>query len=231
LLKAQEHLKCAQLKMQCSIQLADDVTLLGRWMGYDVLALAGSDLPTRESLFDFILEELSSREDLCPHRLTGLRRGMVLQRRQLLSFVGWLDEQWKQIAEEQQVPLYLVSQLCEMEGFNPTGCLYWQKHAKMAAKLGEAFGPVHAAVKAVLADTPRCSSLVENLNGRLRHYFSLRQLLGPAYLHLLRFFLNHRPYQRSRRPERVGKSPAQLLLGKEHPHWLEMLGHQRFRRN
>jgi hypothetical protein len=28
----------------------------------------------------------------------------------------------------------------------------------------------------------------------------------------------------------VGKSPAELLSGQEHPHWLEMLGYQRFRR-
>jgi hypothetical protein len=64
----------------------------------------------------------------------------------------------------------------------------------------------------------------------LRHYFSLRRQLGPSYLHLLRFFLNHHPYRRSRRPERVGKSPAQLL-GHDHPHWLAMLGYQRFARN
>jgi hypothetical protein len=28
----------------------------------------------------------------------------------------------------------------------------------------------------------------------------------------------------------VGKSPAELLSGYEHSHWLEILGYQRFRR-
>jgi uncharacterized coiled-coil protein SlyX len=228
--KAQRHLNAALAESQRSVQLADDVALLAKWMGKDVLALAGENLSIRQALYDFIIEELKSREGLCPDRLATLCRSMVAQRRQLLSFVGWLDEQWDQIAQEQNVPAYLVSELCALQGLNPGGCLYWQKHATLASKLGYKFGAVQAAVKAVLADTPRCSSLVENLNGRLRHYFSLRRQLGPQYLNLLRFFLNHHPYQRSRRPGRVGKSPAQLLGG-EHPHWLEMLGYQRFKRN
>jgi hypothetical protein len=76
----------------------------------------------------------------------------------------------------------------------------------------------------------RASSVVENLNGRLRGYFFLRRRLGPEYLGLLQFFLNHRRFARSERPERVGKSPAELLTGRPHAHWLELLGHTRFRR-
>ena len=40
----------------------------------------------------------------------------------------------------------------------------------------------------------RASSLVENLNSRLRSYFFLRRQLGKDYLTLLQFFLNHRRY-------------------------------------
>jgi hypothetical protein len=57
-----------------------------------------------------------------------------------------------------------------------------------------------------MAQTPR-SSLVENLNSRLRTYFTLHRHLGNAYLDLLRFFLNHRRFMRSRCAERNGKSP------------------------
>ena len=51
--------------------------------------------------------------------------------------------------------------------------------------------------------------------------------VGHGYLDLLRFFLNHHRYPRSDRPERVGKSPAELLNGHPHPHWLELLGYRR----
>jgi len=54
--------------------------------------------------------------------------------------------------------------------------------------------------------------------------------VGPDYLKLLQFFLNHRRFMRSERGERVGKSPAELLSGSSHPHRLEMLGHELFKR-
>jgi len=48
------------------------------------------------------------------------------------------------------------------------------------------------------------------------------------YLNLLQFFLNHRQFMRSDVPERVDKSPKELMTGQEHLHWLEMLGFKRF---
>jgi hypothetical protein len=66
--------------------------------------------------------------------------------------------------------------------------------------------------------------LVENLNSRLRTYFTLRRHLGNSYLDLLRFFLNHRRFMRSRRGERHGKSPREVMTGQGHPHWLTLLG-------
>ena len=41
---------------------------------------------------------------------------------------------------------------------------------------------------------------------------------------LLQFFLNHRRFLRSEHPERVDQSPAELLTGQAHAHWLELLG-------
>lgn len=82
-----------------------------------------------------------------------------------------------------------------------------------------------------MADTPRASSIIENLNSRLRSYFFLRRQLGDEYLDLLRFYLNHHRFMRSDRPERVGRSPAELLSGEAHPHWLDLLGFKMFHQN
>ena len=84
-----------------------------------------------------------------------------------------------------------------------------------------------ADVRAALDDTPRSSSRVENLNSRLRRYFFLRCPLGDASLSLLQFFLNHRVFRRSRRAERVGKTPKEQLMGQAHAHWLELPGFKR----
>ena len=69
-------------------------------------------------------------------------------------------------------------------------------------RLGGRFFLLSEASAELARRTVRASSIVENINSRLRSYFFLRRHLGPDYLALLQFFLNHRRFLRS---ERVGK--------------------------
>ena len=98
------------------------------------------------------------------------------------------------------------------------------KFCTLFCKLGEKFHAIFDTVSRIMAETPRSSALVENLNSRLRTYFTLRRHLGGSYLDLLQFFLNHWCFMRSRRAERNGKSPWELMTGQGHPHWLTLLG-------
>ena len=106
-----------------------------------------------------------------------------------------------------------------------------QREANLRRLLRDRFYALSKAAQELAERTIRASSAVENLNSRLRNYFSLRRQLGPDYLTLLQFFLNHRRFQRSDRPERVDKSPAELLTGRRHRHWLELLSYTRYSRN
>ena len=78
------------------------------------------------------------------------------------------------------------------------------------------------------AVTFRGSSWVENINSRLRTYYFLRRQIGPEYLELLQFYLNHHRYARSAVSSRVGKSPRELSTGERHSHWLRLLGYPPF---
>ena len=100
----------------------------------------------------------------------------------------------------------------------------WRREAALRETLRGRYYGVCADVQELSDRVVRASSLVENLNSRLRSYFFLRRQLGKDYLTLLQFFLNHRRYLRSEQPSRVGKSPAELLTGQPHAHWLELLG-------
>ncbi len=214
-----------------AIALAQDVRILADWIQKDILSLAGPDLATRRELFDFIVEQLRQREALCAHRIVPVRRMLEGQRDDLLAFAGLLDERFAEIAPRLNVPLYLVHAVCELQGLDPNQSAYWQRETQLRQKLRHRFHSVQSAVRQVMRETPRASSIIENLNSRLRNYFFLRRHIGDGYLELLRFFLNHRRFLRSECPQRVGKSPAELLTGQPHPHWLELLGFQRFRRN
>ncbi|OJA83232.1 hypothetical protein BGV71_13975 [Burkholderia ubonensis] len=204
--------------------LARDIRTLTQWLGHDILALAGPPLAEREALFDFVVEQLRERERLDLRRIRPLRVALQNQRDDLLAFAGVLDGKLAAIAQASGVSDEAVRAACLLHRKHSTSPAYWQGWGRLRAVLGKVFHVVFAAVSDAMRHTPRSSSLVENLNSRLRNYFTLRRHLGPPYLELLRFFLNHRPFRRSRRPERQGKSPRELMTGQPHLHWLTPLG-------
>ncbi|ABW32023.1 hypothetical protein [Acaryochloris marina] len=221
------HLKRREQRL---LGLAKDVKILFQWMAHDVLELAGPLLSVRQELFDFIKIELKQRDDGEFPMLRKLWKALHNQRDQLLAFSGVLDQKLAEIAERLEVSLAKVRDVCLLHRKQPTSNAYWEKWNQLYRGLSGKFHLLMEAVTEALKQTPRASSLVENLNSRLRNYFFLRRTLGNSYLGLLQYFLNHRCFMRSEVPEREGKSPKELLTGEPHPHWLELLGFKRFQR-
>jgi hypothetical protein len=226
-----KQLSDATKKQTQAIALADAVALLGRWLHYDVLDLAGPAHTDRLALYDFILAELRARMAQAPTHLGKLVTYLTSQRDDLLRFAAQLDGDFADLAAAFEVPVALVRELFAVHTLALDHPRRWRRAAPLQRLLGERYFALGQALDAVRRRTVRASSLVENLNSRLRSYFFLRRHLGNDYLALLQFFLNHRRYQRSEYPERAGKSPAELLTGQSHPHWLELLGYTRFSRN
>jgi len=220
----------AQREMVRALTLADDVTVLAGWLRQDVLGVAGPPLPQRQELFDFVRAELQTRAPLCPHRLTPVCRTLHKQRDALLAFVQELDADIHSVAEYAQVSEEVVRELLTVHELPQTSQQRWQRDALLHEQLGERYHALAGLVQELRDGVVRASSVVENVNSRLRNYFFLRKEVGQGYLELLRFFLNHRRFLRSEHAERVDKSPAELLNGQEHEHWLELLGYQLFRR-
>ena len=214
-----------------AVSLANDIRILVDWMHNDILSLSGPDLSERQRLYDFVVEELTKRKLLCPYRISPVCKMLKNHRDNLLAFVGVLDNKFAEIAARFKVPVFLVHALCELQGLDRNEAFYWQRRGLLQNKLKNKFTVIETAVQQAMSETPRASSIVENLNSRLRNYFFLRRHIGNDYLDLLRFFLNHHCFERSERAERIGKSPAELLTGKTHSHWLELLGFERFSRN
>ena len=201
-----------------------DVRTLTQWLGPDVLSLAGPVLATRRVLFDFIIEELERRQSEDVRRIRPVRVALQNQRDGLPAFAGVLDDKLAAIAQAHHIAEPVVREACLLHRLPSTSTAYWQGWNRLRAKIGGKFQAVFDAVSLAMARTPRSSSLVENLNSRLRNDFTLRRHLGGWFLDLLRFFLNHRRFMRSRRVERIGKSPRELMTGQGHPHWLTLLG-------
>jgi hypothetical protein len=214
-----------------AVALADDVALLARWLHRDVFAVSALPYDDRCALFDFILAELQAREPLCPQRLGSLCTLLKNHRDQLLAFAAQLDQDLANLAAEFQVPVTVVRELLDLQALDQRQPQRWQREAALRQQLGHHFYHLQQAVHDLAMHVVRASSVIENINSRLRNYFFLRRQLGSDYLGLLQFFLNHRRFLRSDHPERVDKSPAELLTGQTHPHWLEMLDYTRVSQN
>ncbi len=221
----------ARAACDSAVALADDVRLLGDWLCQDVLAVAGPCYAERCALYDFIRLELQARVALCPHRLGPIVRSLKNRRDDLLAFARALDEDLSRMARAWEVAPDGLRRLLQARCRDERDPGRWAEESAVRGQLRGWYEPACRAIDALVAGTVRASSLVENLNSRLRTYFSLRRHLGPEYLELLRFYLNHRVLERSERPERTGRTPAELLTGQPHRPWLELLGFTRFARS
>lgn len=224
-----EKLLKAENASESAMTLANDIRILYKWMKNDILALVGPSYIIRQQLLTFIIEELRAREGF-HHKITPIRTYLENHKDNLLEFMHIMEADFCAIAQTCEVSLAYVLSMYELKGLPSSSQRYWQKYAELQNDLGKKFYLIESLIDEILKKTCRANSLVENVNSRLRTYFTLRRELGQEYLHFLRFFLNHRRFIRSELEERVDKSPAELLTGMQHKHWLEMLGFDLFKK-
>jgi hypothetical protein len=212
-----------------AIALADEVGTLLRWWQKDILAVAADDVATRRMLHDWVVQELRTREPLREHRIRPVRVLLENHRDELLAFAEQLDGDLAKLAQRFGVSVEVVREALAVAVMEESRPARWRREKELWSRLGGRYAQLRVAVEELARGVVRASSVIENINSRLRNYFFLRKQLGNDYLAVLQFYLNHRRFTRSEHAEREGKSPAELLTGQKHDHWLELLGYQRFR--
>lgn len=206
-----------------AVPLYDDLRTLIHWLT-ELLGLVGPLLAERQELYAWILGEMEARASQS-HRIGPVVTYFKNQRDALLAFVPEIQQGLARIAQTLQVPLALVDTLYQQLALHPDDPRFEAIQRQLYEEAPQQAEAIEEAVIDMLQRVLRASSAVENINSILRGYFFLRRSAGPEFLKLLQFFLNHRRFRRSARPERVGKSPRELLTGQPHLHWLEMLGY------
>jgi hypothetical protein len=223
-----KELALSRQKTEEALLVADSLAILNQWMREDILCLIGPDPATRDMLFDFIMEELKKLEEIGSHHIAKVLSKLERQKKELLLFADKIDRELTATATKFNLELSVVRKMYELEAIPYEEQYRWDEDSKLRSQLRSIYYPLKQSIDKLLENIVRASSVVENLNSRLRSYFFLRKSFGQGSLDLLRFFLNHRKFMRSHHDERVDKSPAELLSGNSHPHWLEMLGFTRF---
>ena len=200
------------------------------WMQYDVLQLPAANPSDRSDLFEFIIDELQLVAKEHPHRISDLITTFKNQKTSLLDVAESLNTQFQAIAETHKVPLDTVWRICYLARFDFTSRAYNLQSLELDAQLGDTFDLIEDEVLHCIATTYRTSSVIENLNSRLRPYIDARKGFKSNRYSFIQFMLNHLPFQRSANPNHKGKSPAEIFTGNELPEWTELLGLKRFKR-
>jgi hypothetical protein len=209
--------------------LYQHVSILCSWLQHDILQLGGHNPEDREKLFDFVLAELSSVTALSP-RIQSFVASLSNQKECLLAASHVLNCEFQLLSVRFDVTLQDVWDVCYVTRYDIQTLSYHNQSDALASRLGPRFEMIEDEVLKVIATTPRCSSMVENFNSRLRPYLDARKQVTQKSLELIRFYLNHQVFLRSQHDYLQGKSPAEALTESSHPNWLEMLGFKRFKR-
>lgn len=221
--KRSKRLAVARAEAQRVITRYDEIHTLVQWLT-ELLGFVGPDLAQRRELYDWIVGEMDARASQS-HRIGPVVTYFRNQRDELLAFVADLQQGLARIAQTLHVSEAAVQAVYRQFALDPEDLRYETLERQLFADAPDQADAIFDAVADLLDQTLRASSCVENINSILRPYFFLRRSIGPEFLSLLQFYLNHRRFRRSERLERVGKSPKELLTGQPHPHWLEMLGY------
>lgn len=201
---------------------------------YDILAilyawlkelLGWSGYPYGQAL-DMVQWILSEMEFATPGRDKFHRELQKFGRSlpQILLFLKRMEEQCILSSQKTGVPLEAYHLIYQEKSCAPLSQMRSQIEYALGNLLGSSYASAKEECKRLLSSIQRASSLVENLNGRIRPYIDLKRTIPDKFFVLLKVYFNTRKYRRSRHSERVGKSPMELLTGREQPGFWEALG-------
>lgn len=214
LLSLEEKLFPAIERCDKLLTLYDWLREMTRYQGYcyqDVL-----------SLCYWILDQMEETAGITDK----LRKVLSRTRRNLPDVLIYLERAEKTLREcalKKGYPEDSLVLMYRMRGYHPGSQEYRSADRRLRHILKKKYADVYLEIEGILKGVKRASSLVENLNGRLRRYMNLKRMVPEKFLTLLKVYFNTKKYRRSRRAEHVGKSPLELLTGQEHPDFYDIV--------
>ena len=221
--KHNESLAGIQAKMDGAIKMYDSIYILFAWL-QALLNFSGYSLADTRILAEWVLSEM----ELLAAGNPGYIKEVVKIRKilpGLLSFIGRLERGMRETAEKTGIPVDVFKHMYQQMAFSPDSPHGIESHCKLAMQLGEKYTEAQNEFNLLLDTTKKASSMVENLNGRIRVFIEVKRVIPTSFFVLLKVFFNTRKYRRSRYAARKGKSPLELLTNTSQPDFLEALGY------
>ena len=212
-----------QPKVADAVKFYDRMFILLIWLK-ELLSFSGYTLKETKALAEWVLQEMGAMSETVPSLQKEVAKvGRMLA--PLLSFVGRLERGLEAAAKETGLPVEGFRLMYRQMSYQSGSLANNEIQCSLVRMLGYRYGEARDVFARLLDKTKKASSLVENLNGRIRVFIEVKRIIPSDFFVLLKVYFNTRRYKRSRRKERISKSPLELLTGHTQPEFLEALGY------
>lgn len=204
-----------------AIERCDRLLTLCHWLR-EMTRYQGYCYPDVLSLCYWILDQMEDTAGITDK----LRKVLAKTRRNLPDVLIYLERAEKVLREyamKKGYPEETFVLMYRMQGYHPGSQEYRSADRRLRHILKKKYADAYLEIEGILKGVKRASSLVENVNGRLRRYMNLKRMIPEKFLTLLKVYFNTKKYRRSRKAEHVGKSPLELLTGQEHPDFYDIV--------
>ena len=221
--------KKARQDIDAQLEAHDTVNCLYRWV-HELLAFSGYTQQEVTELLEWLLEEMygvvkSQNAWKLMAEIDRFKQRMPA----MLLFLGRLFNEFNKAAQKLDVPLDAFKSLYRRLSTRKDSDEYWKLTFAAYDILGDdRFDEIEAAHDAIMLGIKRASSLVENVNSRLRIYMDVKRSLSKNFYSLVQLHMNTKKYRRSRVADRKGRSPVEILTGEEWPEILDLLEQRGF---
>ena len=220
--KTFRKLLAVEEKLFPALNRCDTLQILYGWLK-EMTQCNGYDRRDVISLCEWILESMKETAGESGGRLCQAISKTLKNLPDVLVYLERAEEALWDYALEHGYPPEAFILMYKMSGYGFGTPKYEAADRRVRRKLKKAYADCYLKVREILDGVKRASSLVENLNGRLRPYMNLKRMVPEKFLTLLKVYFNTKRYRRSRRAERVGKSPLELLTGQKHEDFYDIV--------
>ena len=229
---ATEKRKFAKIKVEINpmVEDYDTITCLYSWL-HELIAFSGYSYDEVMELMDWLLAEM----DVITRRYSwayNLKQEIPRFKDRLpetMRFLHRLFGEFSRTAEVMGLPEKAFHLLYRRLGVDKESEAYMHLTKQVIEMIGsEHFEAVEKVLGEVVGRIKRASSLVENVNNRLRAYMNIKKHISTNFYQLIQLHLNTKKYRRSRVKSRKGRSPVELLTGEEWPELIDLLEERGF---
>lgn len=207
--KTKDKLKEVKPRTAELINTYDTLFILFTWLR-ELLSFSGYSLQDTKDLILFVLAEM----DMAGSKLPGMAKETQKIRKNmtgLLTFRSRLEKALNECAVQHEIPPDIFRIMYRQMSYGKESNAYWEMEYALWDILKEDYNTARHLFQQQLKKIKKASSMVENLNGRIRSYIEVKRVIPANFFVLMKVYFNLRRYKRSRCEERKGKSPFELL--------------------